>query len=135
MMTELECLPCFFAQVTRTLKSAGIHGDITRRITGKAVAIIENASLDQAPARITTLIHRMLRETTGIDPYRSIKEQYNQIALGMLPDPTFSEQRVELAAGDVLKAVRELRIERRHSRGSGDRARRVRVVRAWESRR
>jgi uncharacterized protein with ATP-grasp and redox domains len=85
MITELECLPCFFAQVSRTLKSAGIHDDRNRRITGKAAAIIEQASLDQAPARITTLIHRMLRETTGIDPYRTVKEQYNQIALSMLP--------------------------------------------------
>ena len=83
--TELECLPCFFGQVTRTLKYAGVNGDQGRGISQKAVAIIEQASLDEVPARTTTIIHRMLRAETGIDPYRSVKDAYNRIALERLP--------------------------------------------------
>jgi len=84
MKTELECLPCFFGQVSRSLHHAGVNGDLGRAIMGKAETIIEQASLDEVPARTTTLIHRMVREETGVDPYRSVKDAYNRIALGRL---------------------------------------------------
>ncbi len=85
MKAELLCVPCFFGQVYRTLHHAGVNGSRARGIRRRAEAIIERASLEEVPARITTLIHRMLREQTGMDPYRAVKETYNRIALGMLP--------------------------------------------------
>ncbi len=83
--TELECLPCFFGQVKRTLNYAGVNGDRGRGIARKAAAIIEQSSLDEVPARTTTIIHRMLREEMGADPYRGVKDAYNRIALDRLP--------------------------------------------------
>ncbi len=85
MKTELLCLPCFFGQAARTLIYAGVNGSRARGIRRKAEAIIERASLDEVPARTTTVLHRMLREETGVDPYRAVKETYNRIALDMLP--------------------------------------------------
>ncbi len=85
MKTELECLPCFFGQVSRTLQYTGINGDKGRMIAREAARIIEAASLDEVPARTTTVLHRMLRRETGVDPYRSVKEEYNRIALTNLP--------------------------------------------------
>lgn len=85
MRTDLECLPCFFRQVSRTLGLAGVNGDQGRDIIRRACRIIEDASFDQPPARITTLLHRMMREAVGVDPYRKIKDEYNGIALGLLP--------------------------------------------------
>lgn len=82
--TEPECLPCFHGQIARTLKYAGVNGDRGREITRKAEAVIEKASPDQVPARTTTVIHRLLREETGVDPYRQVKDIYNRIALEML---------------------------------------------------
>lgn len=83
--TELACLPCFFRQVKRTLAYAGVNGGRGRNITRDAERIIEAASLDQAPARISTLLHRLMREQTGTDPYKSVKSTYNRIALELLP--------------------------------------------------
>ena len=85
MKTDLECLPCFFGQVTRTLNFAGVNGEQGRHIARQATRIIEQASLDEVPARTTTLIHRLLRRELGVDPYRAIKKDYNRIALGKLP--------------------------------------------------
>ena len=85
LKTELECLPCFFGQITRTLGYAGVNGDRGRGIRRMAETVIENASLDEVPARTTTLIHRILRNQTGVDPYQQVKETYNQIALDRLP--------------------------------------------------
>jgi uncharacterized protein with ATP-grasp and redox domains len=83
--TELECLPCFYGQIARTLNHAGIDGSRGRGITRKAEAAIESASLDEVPARTTTIIHRILRQQTGTDPYKNIKDAYNRIALEKLP--------------------------------------------------
>ena len=85
MRTELECLPCFYGQITRTLRYAGVNGDRGRGIMREAEQVIERASLDEVPARTTTLIHRILRAGTGIDPYQQVKETYNRIALEKLP--------------------------------------------------
>jgi uncharacterized protein with ATP-grasp and redox domains len=85
MKTELECLPCFYGQIERTLVYAGINGDRGRRIRRKAEALIERASLDEVPARTTTDIHRLLRREAGADPYKKVKEAYNRIALEKLP--------------------------------------------------
>ena len=84
MKTELECLPCFFGQITRTLNYAAVNGDRGRSILRKAEKIIARASLDEVPARTTTLIHRILREETGVDPYKQVKDSYNRIALDRL---------------------------------------------------
>ncbi len=86
MRTDLECLPCFFGQITRTLNHAGINGDRGRGIARLAGGIVDNASLDEVPARTSTLIHRLLRSESGVDPYREIKTTYNRIALGLLPE-------------------------------------------------
>ena len=85
MRTELACLPCFFRQVSRTLAYAGVNGDRGRELSRAAGRIIESADLAQAPARISTVLHRLIRTTTGIDPYREVKETYNRIALDHLP--------------------------------------------------
>lgn len=84
MKTELACLPCFYGQIRRTLRHAGVNGDHGRAILRKAERIIERASLNEVPARTTTLIHRILREETGGDPYRDVKAAYNRIALEKL---------------------------------------------------
>jgi len=84
--TDLECLPCFFGQVTRTLHHAGVNGDRGRVIARKAGTIIEQAALTEVPARTTTLVHRLLRQELGVDPYGTIKSSYNRIALDLLPE-------------------------------------------------
>jgi hypothetical protein len=86
--TDLECLPCFFGQITRTLKHAGVNGDQGRGIARRAGEIVASASLEEVPARTSTLIHRLLRAESGVDPYQEVKTTYNRIALDFLPELT-----------------------------------------------
>jgi uncharacterized protein with ATP-grasp and redox domains len=83
--TASACFPCFSGQIKRTLQHAGATADQILAITRKAETIIERASLDEVPARTTTVIHRLLRDETGTDPYCRVKEEYNRIALDLLP--------------------------------------------------
>jgi uncharacterized protein with ATP-grasp and redox domains len=105
--TELECLPCFFRQISRTLGYAGVNGDRYRNIARRAEAIIENASFDQAPARISTLLHRLIRMESGVDPYGQVKDEYNRIALEKLSAARrlALEQGGDRLAGSVRAAI------------------------------
>lgn len=104
--TELECLPCFFRQVKRTLAYAGVNGSRGWSITRDAERIIETAALDQAPARISTFLHRLLREKTGTDPYKRVKSAYNRIALELLPAVRIrAGQDDDLLSGGVRAAI------------------------------
>jgi uncharacterized protein with ATP-grasp and redox domains len=103
--TELECLPCFFRQISRTLAYAGVNGDRGRAITRKAGSIIESASFEQAPARVSTLLHRLIRTESGVDPYQKIKETYNRIALEKLRDVRRMAHGRDRLAGSVRAAI------------------------------
>ena len=105
MRTELECLPCFFRQISRTLSYAGVNGDRGRDITRRAGSIIENVSFDQAPARVSTLLHRLIRAESGTDPYGQVKETYNRIALEMLPEIRRMAHGSDRLAGSVRAAI------------------------------
>jgi uncharacterized protein with ATP-grasp and redox domains len=83
--TELECLPCFFGQISRTLRYAGVEGDRGRTIARKAEKVIEHASLEEVPARTSTLIHRILRDDTGVDPYKKVKDALIALRLKSCP--------------------------------------------------
>jgi uncharacterized protein with ATP-grasp and redox domains len=104
--TELACLPCFFGQLRRTLQYAGVNGTRGREIERRAASLIEQASLDEVPARTTTLLHRLLREETGLDPYQRVKETYNRIALERLPAlRRMAEQAPDRLEGAVRVAI------------------------------
>jgi uncharacterized protein with ATP-grasp and redox domains len=106
MKTELECLPCFFRQIERTLAYAGINGDRGRKIRHMAEAVIQRASLNEVPARTTTLIHRILNRETGSDPYQKVKDLYNRIALDKLPElGTRVAQSADRLEGGVRVAI------------------------------
>ena len=105
MRTELDCLPCFFRQISRTLAYAGVNGDRGRAITRRAGSIIEQASFDQAPARVSTLLHRLIRTESGVDPYRQVKETYNRIALEKLPEIRRRAHGTDRLAGSVRAAI------------------------------
>jgi uncharacterized protein with ATP-grasp and redox domains len=103
--TDLECLPCFHGQVSRTLRHAGVNGDRGRNIARRVDRIIEEASLLEVPARTTTRIHRLLRQEIGADPYRSVKDAYNRIALELLPAVRTQVARTGTFEGALRAAV------------------------------
>jgi uncharacterized protein with ATP-grasp and redox domains len=103
--TDLECLPCFHGQVSRTLRRAGVTGDRRRSIAHKANRIIEEASLLEVPARTTTRIHRLLRQEIGADPYQRVKDAYNRMALELLPAVRDRVARSEPFEGALRAAI------------------------------
>lgn len=85
MKTALDCLPCFLRQTVIALKQHYAadprHHEIIREILG----IIQRADLDRPPAYTTTFIHRAIRDRLGLDPFDTIKREYNRKALDLYP--------------------------------------------------
>jgi len=104
MKTSLDCLPCFVRQSLDAARfvtpDVAVHEEVMREV----LRMTADLDLHQAPPVVAQRIHRRLRELTGIeDPYAEVKNRFNQIALGLLPELTAI---VKAADDPFLCAVR-----------------------------
>jgi len=87
MNTSLDCIPCFIRQALEAARfvsdDPAFHEDVLRRVLEVAAKL----DLMQSPAAVGQWIHRQLRAITGqSDPYRCVKDRFNQVALQLLPE-------------------------------------------------
>ncbi|MBN1422173.1 MAG: DUF89 family protein [Planctomycetes bacterium] len=104
MNTALDCLPCFVRQALEAARfvtdDRAVHERIVRSLLRSAAEI----DLAQPPPVVGQLIHRQLRGMTGVeDPYRAVKDRFNEMASDMLPELSAM---VEEAADPLLMALR-----------------------------
>lgn len=86
MRTYLDCVPCFVRQAIdsarRVTDSAAVHEQLLR----ETLAVAAEMPFDQPPPIMGQLIHRRIRELTGLrDPYREAKQKANEFALRLYP--------------------------------------------------
>lgn len=85
MRTHIDCFPCFLKQTSIALHQCPgnrqTHGEILRNV----LTLMQDTDMCKPPAYTTTGIHRAIRAGLGGDPFRKVKEQYNDIALQLYP--------------------------------------------------
>ena len=86
MKTFLDCVPCFLKQALDAARMASddldVHAEVLRTV---ALAVAE-MDTDDTPPSMGQVIHRVVREATGVeDPYRAVKDHFNELALSMYP--------------------------------------------------
>ncbi|MEC4676546.1 MAG: ARMT1-like domain-containing protein [Nitrospirota bacterium] len=112
MDTKIECFPCFLKQVVIALQQLpGGAPDLHQRIFRDVLAIMQKADMSRPPAYTTTFIHRAVRNILGLDPFKKIKYDYNNLAMGLYPelkkkiatskDPLWTASRLAIA-GNVI---------------------------------
>ncbi|BCB95671.1 hypothetical protein JZK55_05930 [Dissulfurispira thermophila] len=90
----------------------GTKDEITQANVLKSVLDeIKATDMSMPPAYSTTFLHRKIRQLLGKDPFKGIKSEYNQIALGLYPelkkkvynsrDPLWTAVRLAIA-GNVI---------------------------------
>ena len=104
MNTALDCIPCFIRQaleaVRLTTDDPAVHDQVLR----DALAFGGTLNLCQPPPAIGQQIHRRIRELTGQeDPYRAVKDRFNNMAIDLLPD---LRERIKTADDPFAMAVR-----------------------------
>ena len=111
MKIHLDCFPCFLRQSLIALRQGTRDAKLQEDILKAVLADIERADTSRPPAYTTTFIHRKIRGMLRKDPFREIKSEYNQIALGLYPslkrmvresaDPLWTASRLAIA-GNVI---------------------------------
>lgn len=86
MKIKLDCIPCKQRQILECLRMNNQDEELQEKILREVIDILINADWTSTPIKLTTKIHKIIREKTGIqDPYKEVKEKYNKIALKLYP--------------------------------------------------
>ncbi len=112
MNIYLECIPCFVRQSLDAARYVTEDPQIHEQILREVLLLSAELDLSQHPPRIAQLIHRRLRELTGVeDPYKEAKVRFNKLAVSMLPElrglinsesqPLFAAAKVAIAANVI----------------------------------
>jgi hypothetical protein len=86
MKSALDCIPCFVAQALNVARLASDDPQLHERALRAALRRASEADLAQSPVLVGRSIHRAVRDLTGqADPYLTIKQESNRLALALLP--------------------------------------------------
>ncbi len=81
MKTSLECIPCFVRQSLDALKMITDNAAEHERLMRDCLKWISELNIELSPPAVAQLLHRKLREVTGVnDPYKPAKEDHNNLA-------------------------------------------------------
>ena len=107
MNTYLDCVPCFVRQSLEAARNVTPDAGIHERILRDVLRLAADLDLDQPPPIVAQVIHRRLRELTGVrDPYLAAKRRFNELALQALP----GLREIVRAAADPLQAAARLAV-------------------------
>lgn len=107
MLTHIDCFPCFLKQtiiaLDRHSESCTVPAAAYMDIMKEVLLLMREADMERPPSYTTTFIHRLIRERLGDDPYRDIKQRYNNLALQLYPR---LQERVRTSSDPLLTASR-----------------------------
>lgn len=85
MKTYLDCITCSLRQALDAARLATDDPVIHEQVMRHVLEYTRTMDFSQTPPEIAWQFHRWIRQLTGIaDPYKTIKQQHNQLALELL---------------------------------------------------
>ncbi|MFC1587094.1 DUF89 domain-containing protein [Planctomycetota bacterium] len=86
MRTFFDCIPCFVRQALDTIRRVTDDEAVHEQLLREILPALGKIDMHQAPPAMAQRIHRLIRKLTGTeDPYRDIKDHFNQLALEVYP--------------------------------------------------
>lgn len=87
MRTFLDCIPCFVRQTLDSVRLVTSDDKIHEEVLRKVLQLASEMDLRQSPATMARYVHQHIRKLTSTDdPYREIKDRFNQLVLRLLPE-------------------------------------------------
>jgi len=87
MKARLECIPCLLKQSLNATRGVTDDQAVQEKVRKSVMVELLDAPLDSSPPLIARTIYSIVDNITGrYDPYKSLKMEYNRIAMGMYPD-------------------------------------------------
>jgi damage-control phosphatase, subfamily I len=104
METSYDCLPCFVRQTIDAVRMVTFDDHIHEMVIRKVLGAVSTMDFKQSPPVMGQHIHRLIREISGCeDPYKLLKEKYNQYALRLYPE---MKEKIENTSDRIETAVR-----------------------------
>ena len=86
MKTYFDCIPCIARQTLDAVRLATADETVHEQVLREVLRTAAEMDLRQAPPQLAQWIHRRIRRHIGQDdPYRQIKDRFNQMALKLYP--------------------------------------------------
>lgn len=111
MKVHLDCFPCFLKQTLIAARLGTRDESLQFSLLKDVLEEIRSVDVSKPPAYSTTLLHRRIRHVLHKDPFKEIKQEYNNIALSLYPelkklvsqshDPLWTATRLSIA-GNVI---------------------------------
>ena len=106
MKTCLDCIPCFLRQSLEAARGVSEDIRVHEQLVREVLHMMGELDLDQSPPVVVQLIHRRLRELTGVeDPYRAAKSRFNCLAMEALPELTDIVRKAEDSLLEAAKCA------------------------------
>ena len=104
MKTYLDCYPCFLRHGLEAGRIAGLGEVQQKEILDEIMKVLQEMAPEVTPPELAQVIHRRIREMAGgIDPYKKIKEQQNELMLSV--ENSLMKQ-VETTERPLIAAIR-----------------------------
>jgi len=104
MKAYLDCFPCFMRQALEAARMATDDPALQRAALDRVARLLPTVSMGATPVEIGQLVHRAVREVTGVpDPYAAVKRESNDLGLRLYPE---LKGRVEGSPDPLLAAIK-----------------------------
>jgi len=104
MITTLDCVPCLLRQTLEAARNITDDTDLHEHVMHETLQRLAGSDLSMSPPAVGQLMHRRLRELTGVeDPYRGAKDRFNRLALDLLPE---MRERVSTSPDPFFEALK-----------------------------
>jgi uncharacterized protein with ATP-grasp and redox domains len=104
MKTTYDCIPCFIRQALDAVRLATSDEKIHEQVLRGVLAAASKMNMNQSPPVMGQYIHNLIRDLSGHhDPYKKIKDRFNNFALTLYPD---LKQRIQSSSDPMDTAVR-----------------------------
>ncbi|MBN2401681.1 MAG: DUF89 family protein [Spirochaetes bacterium] len=112
MKLKLDCVPCLVRHSIEAARFVSSDESFQKVIVDSVLSTLLNTDLSQSPPALAKLIHRRIREISGIaDPYKEAKRKFNALASSMIeglkiqinrsPNPLHSTVKLAIA-GNII---------------------------------
>jgi uncharacterized protein with ATP-grasp and redox domains len=89
MNFKLDCVPCLIRHSIEAARFVSGDESFQKKIVDDTLSIIANADLSKSPPALAQVVHKRIRELSGIaDPYKEVKLKFNNLVYSMLNELT-----------------------------------------------
>ena len=104
MELNLDCIPCLQRQALKAIREVSDDPELQEQILREVINTLIETDWHKTPPELAHKIHKIVRDKTGgIDPYKKLKKESNDIVLEIYPELKAIVERSENPINSAIK--------------------------------